>query len=89
MEQIQNLGIDTKVVVFSTTTKEGAATTIKALELGAFDFIHKPSAILEAKTDHFMERFLSILECATQREEPALEKLVVGKSLGEGFYFEK
>lgn len=79
LEQIQSLGIDTKVVVFSTTTKEGAATTIKALELGAFDFIHKPSAILEAKTDHFMERFLSILECATQREEPVIEKMTANK----------
>ncbi|MBE5882262.1 MAG: chemotaxis-specific protein-glutamate methyltransferase CheB [Lachnospiraceae bacterium] len=79
LEQIRRLGIETKVVVFSTTTTEGAATTIKALELGAFDFIHKPNAILEAKTDHFMERFLSILDCATQREEPMVEKIKEGK----------
>lgn len=75
LEQMKQLGIKTQVVVFSTTTIEGAATTIRALELGAFDFIHKPNAILEAKTDHFMERFLSILECATQQEEPVVAKV--------------
>jgi len=74
LEQMHQLGMDTNVVVFSTTTTEGAATTIKALELGAFDFVHKPNAILEAKTDRFMERFLSILECATEREAPMMEK---------------
>ena len=74
LEQIQQLGIKASVVVFSTTTTEGAATTIRALELGAFDFIHKPNAILEAKTDRFMERFLSILECAANHAEEVAEK---------------
>ena len=80
LEQIRDLGIKTSVVVFSTTTTEGADTTIRALELGAFDFVHKPNAILEAKTDRFMERFLSILECATNRVEETPERMNVGKS---------
>lgn len=32
-----------KVIMFSTLTKRGADATIKCLELGAFDFVHKPS----------------------------------------------
>lgn len=79
LEKIKELGIAANVVVFSTTTTEGAATTIRALELGAFDFIHKPNAILEAKTDRFMERFLSILECATAHVEVVAEKAQPGR----------
>ena len=79
LEEIKRLGIKTNVIVFSTTTTEGAATTIRALELGAFDFIHKPNAVLEAKTDRFMERFLSFLECATNRVEEKAERTVAEK----------
>lgn len=75
LEAMRQQEITSKVVVFSTTTTEGAATTIRALELGAFDFVHKPNAILEAKTDHFMERFLSILECATNQNEEVVERV--------------
>ena len=74
LEKIAQLGIKTSVVVFSTTTTEGAETTIRALELGAFDFMHKPNAILEAKTDRFMEQFISILECATNRTQELREQ---------------
>lgn len=72
--QIKELGIDTTVVMYSTATTEGAATTIKALELGAVDFIHKPSTIMGAKTESFMERFLSILECAVEQNEAKQER---------------
>ena len=74
LEKIAQLGIKTSVVVFSTTTTEGAETTIRALELGAFDFMHKPNAILEAKTDRCMEQFISILECATNRTQELREQ---------------
>lgn len=74
LEKIAQFGIKTSVVVFSTTTAEGAETTIRALELGAFDFMHKPNAILEAKTDRFMEQFISILECATDHTQELREQ---------------
>lgn len=35
------------VVMLSSVTKEGADATLKALELGAIDFISKPSSILK------------------------------------------
>ncbi len=76
LTQIRELGIKTTVVMFSTATVEGAATTIKALELGAVDFIHKPDTILGAKTETFMARFLSILECAVEQNEAQNENAV-------------
>lgn len=79
LEQIRELGIAANVVVFSTLTTEGADATIRALELGAFDFIHKPSAIMEAKTDRFMEWFLSVLECATNHVDVMADSVKVDR----------
>ncbi len=39
------------VVMLSSVTKEGADATLKALELGAIDFISKPSSIFKVNTD--------------------------------------
>ena len=64
LREMKRLGIRTNVIVFSTETSEGADTTIRALELGAIDFVHKPDSIMGAKTEQFISRFLSILECA-------------------------
>lgn len=65
LKEIRRLGIGANVVVFSTKTAEGTDTTLQALELGAFDFIHKPDSILAAKTDEFIAHYMSVLECAT------------------------
>lgn len=42
LEQIKSKEIDAGAVMLSTLTQEGGAMTMKALELGAFDFIPKP-----------------------------------------------
>ena len=42
LEQVRKHRIKTKVVIVSTVAKEGANETIRALELGAFDFVTKP-----------------------------------------------
>lgn len=36
--------INSKVIMFSSLTQEGAKATIEALSLGAFDFVPKPSS---------------------------------------------
>lgn len=77
LEEIGRRHIETNVIMFSTETGEGAETTIRALELGAFDFIHKPDSILGARSEQFIGRFISILECAafmSQREKTARSK---------------
>lgn len=44
LEELQRSGIDTGVVMLSTLTQQGGAMTMRALELGAFDFIPKPQS---------------------------------------------
>lgn len=50
LEEIQKQGLDVGVIMLSTLTKRGSDITMKALELGAFDFIAKPDA--EAKQEN-------------------------------------
>ncbi len=68
LRRIKELGIVANVIVFSTLTTEGAEITIKALELGAIDFVHKPSTIMGAKSEAFIENFLSVLRCAVNSQ---------------------
>ncbi len=49
-----------KVIMFSSTTRKGADETIKALELGAVDFITKPSGtILNIKIEDIREQIIN------------------------------
>ncbi|MEM9586627.1 MAG: chemotaxis response regulator protein-glutamate methylesterase [Planctomycetota bacterium] len=43
LQELQRLKIDTCVIMVSSETSRGAATTTKALQIGAFDFILKPN----------------------------------------------
>jgi len=43
LQNIKSAGIDTAVIMVSAHTQRDAEVTLKALELGAFDFIAKPS----------------------------------------------
>ena len=53
--------INVRVMMFSSTTSQGARETIEALELGAIDFIKKPDGLAEVKGDGFKNRFLEML----------------------------
>ena len=69
MEQIKRHKIKTKVVIVSTVAKEGAYETIRALELGAFDFVTKPESLYETKSDSFRAKLLRTLQYATDCKE--------------------
>lgn len=58
------------VILLSSHAQRGATSTIKALEMGAFDFIGKPEASSEAQAITIMNRTLlpKILHFATRRE---------------------
>lgn len=62
LENLNKQGIRQTVIVVSTVAKEGAKETIRALELGAFDFVTKPDSFIDAKSNTFKTR---ILECLT------------------------
>lgn len=64
MEEINRLKLKLTVIVVSTIAVEGAAETIRLLELGAFDFVTKPNSFSEAKGNTFQDKVLACLACA-------------------------
>ncbi len=64
MEEINRLKLKLTVIVVSTIAVEGAAETIRLLELGAFDFVTKPNSFSEAKENTFQDNVLAKLACA-------------------------
>ena len=65
LEKLQKNRIEQTVIVVSTVAKEGAKETIKALELGAFDFVTKPENYLETKGETFKNNIHKMLDLAT------------------------
>lgn len=61
LKELQKRKIVAKVMMASTDTREGAKTTLDALELGALDFVHKPNNAMDCRTDAFKEKLLRIL----------------------------
>lgn len=64
LEQMNKLKLKVTTIVVSTLALEGAEETIRALELGAFDFVTKPGSFLEAKGDDFKSNILKRLSVA-------------------------
>ncbi len=71
LEQLNKHNIKLNVVVVSTVAKEGAKETIRALELGAFDFVTKPDSFVEAKGSNFQTRILDVLQEIIQATKPS------------------
>ena len=61
LEKLQKDNIKANVVMVSTLTTKDADVTIRALELGAIDFVTKPTNIAEAKGEEFKEKVLSVI----------------------------
>lgn len=61
LEQLKKDGIKATVVVVSTYTTKNAEITIRAIELGAVDFLTKPGNIIETKGADFRSRLLAML----------------------------
>ncbi len=68
LEALKVKGIKATVIIVSTIAKKEAKETIKALELGAFDFVTKPESFMEVKSNHFSDRILDCLITATKAE---------------------
>lgn len=58
LEALKRDNITVKVIMASTLTVEGGDETMRALELGALDFVTKPSNFIEAKGEQFSEMLL-------------------------------
>lgn len=69
LEKMIEYNIRTKVIIISTLATEGAKETIRALELGAFDFVQKPNNFVEIKRNEFKEKVIESLLVASELEE--------------------
>lgn len=58
LEKLQKMKLKANIIMNSTLTKDGATETIRALELGAIDFVTKPETFIAAKGNDFKERLL-------------------------------
>ena len=69
LEALEKQKIKQKVIIVSTLAKDGAAETIRALELGAFDYVTKPDSFVDAMSDAFKGKLLQCLQYATSLAE--------------------
>ena len=74
LRELQKRKISARVMMASTDTKEGAKTTLDALELGALDFIHKPNNAMDCRTDVFKDRLLRMLAIVSDSKTPSIGK---------------
>ena len=77
LEAVNNKRLKETIVVVSTVAKEGAKETLKALELGALDFLSKPENFYEVKGEGFKEELLNLIETVCGKDYNAQK--VVGR----------
>lgn len=73
LKELRKYKIPAKVMMASTDTREGAKTTLDALELGALDFIHKPDNARDCRVEQFRDDLLRILEVVCDSKPPVFE----------------
>ena len=73
LEELRKYKIPARVMMASTDTKEGAKTTMDALELGALDFVHKPDSAVDCRVDAFKNELLRTLEVVAGSRMPVFE----------------
>ena len=71
LEELRKYKISAKVMMASTDTREGAKTTLDALELGALDFIHKPDSAMDCRGDSFKQKLLRTLDAVANSKAHA------------------
>lgn len=74
LQELQKRKISTRVMMVSTDTREGAKTTLDALELGALDFVHKPGTAMDCRTEDFKEKLLNTLSVVVDSKALSYEK---------------
>jgi two-component system chemotaxis response regulator CheB len=68
LEELKRQKIKAKVIIVSTIATKEAKETIRALELGAYDFVTKPESYLDIQNNTFADRILNCLAEATSSE---------------------
>ncbi|MBO5302626.1 MAG: chemotaxis-specific protein-glutamate methyltransferase CheB [Lachnospiraceae bacterium] len=73
LEKLQKEGIKATIIMVSTVTVKDAEVTMLAMELGAVDFVTKPTNIIEAKGETFKKDLLSVLTAVLRTQTIARE----------------
>lgn len=73
LKELRQAKISARVMMASTDTRDGAKTTMDALELGALDFVHKPDNAMECRVETFKEEFLRTLAVVAESRLPVFE----------------
>ncbi len=73
LNELQKYKIPVRVMMASTDTREGAQTTLDALELGALDFVHKPDNALDCRGEAFKSQLLRTLEVVADSKLPVFD----------------
>lgn len=68
LEMLQKNHMREAVVVVSTVAKEGAKETMRALELGALDFVTKPENFYEVKGEGFRTHIVNMIEVVAGKD---------------------
>ncbi len=76
LQELRKYKISAKIMMASTDTKEGAQTTLDALELGAMDFVHKPENAFDCRGDAFKDEMLRILDAIANSDMKVIENRV-------------
>ena len=93
LEALQKEDIETTVIMVSTLTVKDADVTIRAMELGATDFVTKPENISDAKGKGFADSLISILDAvintgnyrrAFEKPKPVRVPVVPPRSTSKG-----
>ncbi len=80
LRELNKYKISARVMMASTDTKEGAKTTLDALELGALDFIHKPDNAADCRLDSFRDKFLEVLSIVAESTPHTFDNAELSKS---------
>ncbi len=73
LRELRKFRIPARIMMASTDTKEGAQTTLDALELGALDFVHKPEHAIACREGAFQQRMLELLNVVANSKMPVFE----------------
>ncbi len=68
LEKLQQENIKATIIMVSTLTVKDAVVTIRAMELGAIDFVTKPCNIIEAKGEDFKGSLLKVLKAVVRSD---------------------
>lgn len=75
LEQLEKNKVKATIIIVSTVAKEGAKETIRALELGAFDFVTKPDSFFDVKSDSFKNKIIACLLVATRLDQVSSKEM--------------